>query len=61
MNKVLVITPAYNEAKNIVKVIEDLEVNVPDFDYIIINDCSKDNLKGVCEARGYNIINLSIN
>lgn len=59
--KKLVIIPAYNESKNIVKVIEDIQLNAPDFDYIIINDCSKDNLKEVCETRGYNIINLPVN
>lgn len=59
--KKLVIIPAYNEAKNIVKVVEDLKLNAPDFDYIIINDCSKDDLKEVCLSRGYNIINLPVN
>ncbi len=39
--KVLLIIPAYNEEKNIKRVIENLKVNLPDCDYIIINDCSK--------------------
>lgn len=59
--KKLVIIPAYNEEKNIVRVIEDLQQNAPDFDYVIINDCSTDNLKKVCEDRNYNIINLPVN
>lgn len=59
--KGLVIIPAYNEAKNIKIVIEDLKENAPDFDYIIINDCSKDNLQEVCNELDYNMINLPVN
>ena len=32
-----------------------------DYDYIIINDCSKDNTKEVCEKNNYNCISLPIN
>lgn len=59
--KKLVIIPAYNEALNIVAVIKDLKENAPDFDYVIINDCSKDNLKEVCNTLEYNIVNLPVN
>lgn len=59
--KKLVIIPAYNEAKNIERVIKDLRLNTPDFDYIIINDCSTDNIIEVCEAHDYNVINLPVN
>lgn len=59
--KKLVIIPAYNEEKNITRVVEDIKLNAPDFDYVIINDCSKDNLKEVCMENGYNIINLPVN
>ena len=37
--KVLLIIPAYNEEKNIQRVIESLKVNLPDWDYVIVNDC----------------------
>ena len=40
--KVLIIVPAYNEAKNIEGVIRNLTEKTPQYDYIIINDCSKD-------------------
>lgn len=59
--KKLIIIPAYNESKNISNVIKDLKINAPEFDYIIINDCSKDNLKQVCIEKEYNIINLPVN
>ena len=41
--KVLIIIPAYNEAQNIEKTVKDVTENT-DYDYIVINDCSKDNL-----------------
>ena len=58
--KILIIIPAYNEALNIEKTIEDLNNNC-NYDYIIINDCSNDNTKEVCEKNNYNILSLPIN
>lgn len=60
MKKVLIIIPAYNEALNIEKTVEDVKNNTK-YDYIIINDCSKDNTKEVCEKNNYNCISLPIN
>ena len=45
--KVLLIIPAYNEALNIEKTVKDVTSNT-NYDYIIVNDCSKDNTKEVC-------------
>lgn len=59
--KKLIIVPAYNEEENIEKTIEAICRESPDFDYIIINDCSIDNTRQICERRGYNIVNLPIN
>ena len=58
--KVILIIPAYNEALNIEKVIKDIKENTK-YDYVIINDCSKDNTKEICEKNGYNLISLPIN
>lgn len=58
--KVLVIVPAYNEALNIEKTIKDLTDNT-DYDYVIINDCSKDNTKEICEKNNFNMLSLPIN
>ena len=41
--KKIVIIPAYNEQGSIVETIKDIKTNAPEFDYIVINDCSKDN------------------
>lgn len=58
--KTLIIIPAYNEALNIQKTIKDVEQNT-NYDYIIINDCSKDNTKEICENNNYNVLSLPIN
>lgn len=59
--KKLIIIPAYNESANIEKTVRDIEENAKGFDYVIINDCSTDNTREICEAKGFNIVNLPIN
>ena len=59
--KKLIIIPAYNEAENIVKTVEQIKAKAPDFDYIIINDCSIDKTLSICREHNYNVINLPIN
>lgn len=58
--KVLLIVPAYNEALNIEKTIKDIVDNT-EYDYLIINDCSKDNTKEICEKNQFNVLSLPIN
>ena len=58
--KVLIIIPAYNEALNIKKTVKDVTNNTK-YDYIVINDCSKDNTKEVCEKNNFNYISLPVN
>lgn len=59
--KVLIIIPAYNEAENIERVVDDLIENYPQYDYLIVDDCSKDETQSICQKRGYNYISLPIN
>ena len=47
--KVLVIIPAYNERGSIEKTVTDIMQNAPELDYLVVNDCSKDDTK---EPRG---------
>lgn len=58
--KILIIIPAYNEAQNIEKTVKDVIKNT-DYDYVVINDCSKDNTKEVCEKNNFNMLSLPIN
>lgn len=59
--KMLVIIPAFNEEGNLEKTIQDIKVNAPDFDYVIINDCSTDQTLEVCRRHGYSYLNLPVN
>ena len=58
--KVLIIIPAYNEEKNIEKTVNDVVKNTP-YDYIVVNDCSKDNTLEVCRKNEYNLLSLPVN
>ncbi|HHJ7306819.1 TPA: glycosyltransferase family 2 protein, partial [Streptococcus pyogenes] len=46
---------------NIVNTIRTIESDAPDFDYIIIDDCSTDNTLAICQKQGFNVISLPIN
>lgn len=59
-NENLIIIPAYNEAGNIQKTIENIS-RAESFDYIIVNDCSTDDTLEICRNNNYNYINLPIN
>ena len=60
-NKVLFIIPAYNEEKNIGKVIHDLKENVNYADILIINDCSEDNTEKIIKENNIKYINMPFN
>lgn len=59
--KCLIIIPAYNEEKNIVRVVEELQRDYPQYDYVIINDGSGDDTAKICRKQGYNLIDLPVN
>lgn len=59
--KKLVIIPAYNEQESIKKTVEDIVEKAPQFDYIVINDCSTDKTKDICEKENFNVIHLPVN
>lgn len=58
---VLVIIPAYNEESNIVNTVMDLKNKCPDYDYVVINDCSKDDTLKVLRDNKFNYLNLPTN
>lgn len=59
--KKIVIIPAYNEEGGIVKTVTDVMENAKDFDYVVINDCSKDNTLEICHEHNFNVVNLPVN
>ncbi len=59
--KKLIIIPAYNEEGNIERTVNNIKENAPEFDYVIINDCSTDNTLKICRENAFNFINLPVN
>lgn len=64
-NKVLIIIPAYNEGKSILKTIASVEnyreKSMYHIEYIVINDGSTDNTKELLKEKGKNVVNLVAN
>lgn len=50
--KILIVIPAYNEEKSIERVVDNLIENYSQYDYIVVNDGSKDGTARVCRDRG---------
>ncbi|MGN0371248.1 MAG: glycosyltransferase family 2 protein [Enterocloster sp.] len=61
MNKVLLVIPAYNEEKNIERVVEHIRKDFPELDYIVVNDGSRDSTARICRERGYELLDLPVN
>ncbi len=59
--KVIVIIPAYNEQDCIESVVKELQTTVPEYDYIVINDCSTDNTASILKQKKINHISLPVN
>ena len=57
----LIIIPAYNEAKSLPNLIENIEKTLPEFDYVVINDGSWDGTKKIGNKEKWNIVHLPIN
>lgn len=61
MNEVLVVIPAYNEEANIETVVDELIREYPQFDYVVVNDGSRDRTAEICRRKGYNLLDLPVN
>ena len=59
--KCLIIIPAYNEEKNISQVVQGVQKIYPEYDYIVVNDGSKDDTAKICKENCFNLLNLPIN
>lgn len=57
----LIIIPAYNESECIKNTVDNIVNKAPDFDYVVINDCSKDNTKEILENNRMNYVSGPIN
>ena len=59
--RLLMIIPAYNEEDNIVNVVNTIKEKYPEYDYVVINDGSKDHTSRRCHRNGFEIIDLPTN
>ena len=60
MSKLLIVIPAYNEEANIEKVVGNLAKNYPQYDYVVVNDGSRDHTAAICRANGFRLIDLPV-
>ena len=61
MPRLLIVIPAYNEEENIVRVVDDMTRRFPQYDYVVVNDGSRDKTAALCRAHGYRLIDLPVN
>ena len=61
MAELLIVIPAYNEAENIERVVNRLIKEFPQYDYVIVNDGSRDETAAICRRNGYNLLDLPVN
>ena len=59
--RILLIIPAYNEGENIERVVEEIKTSYPQYDYVVVNDGSRDNTEEVCKSNGYNYVSHPVN
>ena len=59
--KLLIIIPAYNEQENILKTVQDIKSHIPEADYIVVNDCSKDKTREILRQEDAPYIDLPVN
>lgn len=57
--KVLIVIPAYNEADNILNTVSGVVEH--GFDYVVVNDGSRDTTLDVCRSNGLNVLDLPMN
>lgn len=60
-SELLIIIPAYNEEQNIKGVVSYITQNYSQYDYVVVNDGSKDRTGAICRENGYELIDLPIN
>ena len=60
-NKLLLIIPAYNEEGNIARVVKELRENYPGYDYVVVNDGSKDRTAEICRREGFRLVSFPVN
>lgn len=60
-SELLIVIPAYNEEENIENVVTYIKDNYAQYDYIVVNDGSKDRTAEICRQKGYELLDLPTN
>jgi glycosyltransferase involved in cell wall biosynthesis len=60
-SELLIVIPAYNEEENIENVVTYIRDNYGQYDYIVVNDGSKDRTAEICRKKGYELLDLPTN
>lgn len=60
-NELLIVIPAYNEEENIENVVTYIKDNYAQYDYVVVNDGSKDRTAEICRRKGYELLDLPTN
>lgn len=60
-NELLIVIPAYNEEENIESVVTYITNNYAEYDYVVVNDGSKDRTAEICREKGYELLDLPTN
>ncbi len=61
MSYLMIICPAINEEANIERVVDRLTADFPQYDYVVVNDGSKDRTGEICREKGYHYLDLPVN
>ncbi len=59
--KTLIIIPAYNEQNTLDSLLSDIAAKCPDVDYLVVNDCSTDDTRGVLGRLGASYVSAPVN
>lgn len=60
-SELLIVIPAYNEEENIENVVTFIIENYSQYDYVVVNDGSRDRTAEICREKGYELLDLPVN
>lgn len=60
-SELLIIIPAYNEEENIENVVTFICEKYSQYDYVVVNDGSRDHTADICRKNEYELLNLPVN
>lgn len=59
--ELLIVIPAYNEKDNIENTVNLLKEQYQQYDYVVVNDGSRDKTADICRDNNYNLLDLPVN